>query len=735
MDSGGESDPTTPDATPPYTAARIAAALGRKRQALLRQLQGVAPSGYVSTRGKPAAAWSLAALPLDLQIELQARATKRGYRNASTMLATAYLLDKPEPRQTPPRAVSKALADDFAELAEYIDACSNPADPSGSERRGIWFLAFLHYERMAGQGVRPKRASWRVRKFLFARASFLAPAREALLKSYNRKFTAWVENGCAANALRDGREDNGNHFEFPEQDWELLVSRAVFKYRGDIAPAWRDLLAGREFSEATRTRYAGGAACKSHVPASIRDNVGPEVEIFTVMHQGPRAFDAIKGHVTRCYDGIRSLQCMSADDFTMPVYMYIPDGGGWFRPTRGQVLIFIDFRTLRVLGFSLQPDRNYNSLTIRSLCTHVFGEFGLPDVLYFERGIWKTSTLLKGKQGPFSWNEISQGLQEFGIRFIHAIRPRTKVIERIGGMLQDLMEGEPGYCGRMEMKDAPESLRKQVAQVDAGKKSKDPKAHPSRWFYSFDQWNRRLREIIAQYNATQQQGHVLNGLSPDDAFEKFMDTDNPPIQFPAGLRYLLAHDKRQVRVTLNGVTIQVGKQPFNYQGREIAHLVNREVLAWFDPENPDVLTVTDFDRKNPICVQRSENPNALECVVDPDSGTLGRTLERIEDQASYAKTRFSVLKTKFPLPERRALADAQTVKLGRQMDHGKAVVRERMNRGRTNAARASQLQREFGLPFSPDAMGDCTSKEIRELQEFIRLADATSGGQSEKEKQ
>src|SRR6202044_920827 len=125
---------------------------------------------------------------------------------------------------------------------------------------------------------------------------------------------------------------------------------------------------------------------KSHVPGTVMDSVGAEVDIMTVMYQGPRAFDSIKGYVTRDYTGISSLQCISGDDFTLNTYFYVPDGKGWFNLTRGQVILFIDCRSLRILGWALEPRKSYSSLTIRSLCTNVFGEFGVPEVLYFERG-------------------------------------------------------------------------------------------------------------------------------------------------------------------------------------------------------------------------------------------------------------------------------------------------------------------------------------------------------------
>jgi hypothetical protein len=561
-------------------------------------------------------------------------------------------------------------------------------------------------------GESEKSASRRVRLFLFARASFLVGSRDALLKQFNRKLEALQEAGGDVKALRDGREENGSDFKFPDDDSELLIHRAVFFYRGDIAPAWRDLLR-KGFSQAVIERYAGRAVKKSHVPASVMDLVAPEVEILTIMYRGPRAFDAIKGYVTRSYDGISSLQCISGDDFTLNTYFFIPDGKGWFTLTRGQVILFIDFRSSRILGWALEPHKSYSSMTIRSLCTHIFGEFGVPEVLYFERGIWKSAKILKGAVDPLGITEISQGLREFGIQFKHAIRPRTKTVERIGGMFQNIAEAEPGYCGRDERRDAPESLRKQMAEVEARK------VHPSKYFYSLEQWNKRIGEIVEQYNAEEQQGHMLAGLSPDQAFETFMDKDNPPMQFSAGMRYLLAHDKRQVPVGLNGVTIQIGKTKYNYRGEEISHLTGRDALAWFDPENPETIVVTNLDRTNPICVARSKNPNALESLIDPDSETLAGELSRVAGQASYMKTRYNVIKAKFPLPQRQLLADAQAIDLGKEIATQKAALSEKATRQQKQQARAQKLARETGIVMPAHAQENVSPADLRLLTEFL----------------
>jgi hypothetical protein len=623
-----------------------------------------------------------------------------------------YLPDRPKEKAAPAAVVDEALAADFAELESFITACSQPHAPSPAECAGVWTLALEKFTALVNVGESEKSAARRVRQFLSLRASFLASSRDALWVAWKRKLATLHAAAGDVKALRDGRAGNGAAFDLPENDRHQLIHRAVFYYRGDIAPAWRDLLR-QGFSPETVARYAGRAVKKSHVPASIRESIVPEVEVLTVMYQGPRALDAIKGHVTRSYAGFHSLEVVSGDDFTMNTYFYIPDGKGGFELTRGQVILFIDWRSQRILGWALEPKKSYSSLTIRGLCTKVFSEFGVPNALYFERGVWNTATLLKGKTDPLTFTEISQGLREFGIKFHHAIRPRTKTVERIGGMFQDLAEAEPGYCGRNEREDAPESLRKQMAEVATGK------VHPTKYFYSLDQWNKRIGELVERYNAEPQQGIILNGLSPEQGFEKFLNRENPPMQFTPDLRYLLAHDKRRVSVTMNGVTIQVGKQKFNYLGREISHLVGREALLWFDPTDTEIAVVTDLDRANPICVERSKNPNVLETMFNPGSQILAGELARIEGQAAHMKTLYTVVKAKFPLPQRQLLANAQAVAIGAEIAVQREAITQKEQQKRKQRGLAQRLAQRTGIMTPERTQSRLTPERAKRLADFI----------------
>ena len=623
-----------------------------------------------------------------------------------------YLPDRPKEKAAPAAVVSEALAADFAELESFITACSNRHAPNPTERVAVWTLALEKFTALVNAGESEKSAARRMRHFLAMRASFLASSRDALWVAWKRKLATLHAAAGDVKALRDGRAENGVEYELPENDRYLLIQRAAHTYRGNIAPAWRELLRGG-FSPETRTRYARRTVNKSHVPTSIRESIAPEVEVITALYQGPRAFDAIKGHVNRSPEGFHSMDIVSGDDFTMNTYFYIPDGQGGFELTRGQVILFIDWRSHRILGWALEPHKSYSSLTIRGLCTKIFAEFGVPRALYFEYGIWQTATLLKGKTDPLTLTEISQGLREFGIKFKHAIRPRTKTVERIGGIFQDMSGGEFGYCGRDERRDAPESLRKQMAEVETGK------VHPSKYFYSFEEWNNRIGELVERYNAEPQQGNYLKGLSPEEGFEKHLNHDDPPMHFPAALRYRLANDKRKVSVTLNGVTIQVGKQKFNYRGREIAHLVGREALLWFDPTDTEIAVVTDLDQANPICVKRSENPNVLESMFAPDSKILANELARIEGQASHMKTIYNVLKTKYPLPKRQVLTDAQTVATGAEIAAQREAITQKDQQKRKQRGLAQHLAQRTGIVMPERAQSRLTPERAKRLADFI----------------
>jgi hypothetical protein len=243
------------------------------------------------------------------------------------------------------------------------------------------------------------------------------------------------------------------------------------------------------------------------------------------------------------------------------------------------------------------------------------------------------------------------------------------------------------------------------------------KAHPSQYFYNFDQWHARLGELIARYNATPQQGRILGGLSPDRSFDEFMNPDNPPIQLGADLRYLLAHHKEEREVTCNGILFRIGKNRFRYYGPELAHLVGRRVIAWLDLENPDALVVTDLKRRNPILVPRAQEVSALAALTG-EQELLEFELSRAAGQMAHLRARYQVVKSRLPLPHRAAIAEGAALKTGQQIN---ALRQQTIERER-NANRVSQLARRNGMHVPEQLRGRAnTVAALDTVDKFLAL--------------
>jgi hypothetical protein len=229
--------------------------------------------------------------------------------------------------------------------------------------------------------------------------------------------------------------------------------------------------------------------------------------------------------------------------------------------------------------------------------------------------------------------------------------------------------------GRDEMHERFERVQKAKLQVVARK------VHPSDHFYSLDEWVARLEEVCDLYNSTVQNGKMTCDRSPDEAFRQFTRTTDPVIKLPASCRYLLAHHKRPLKVTSNGITLRFGKQVFNYRNEETGRLREQTVLAWFNPDLPEILTVTDMNRENAFCVERSQDVPAM----DAPEELLGQEMARIEAHQSYARVRYRMLKSKFATPFRRVIADAATAELGARFE---------AERSRVSAERSSQQRQQ-----------------------------------------
>ena len=592
-------------------------------------------------------------------------------------------------------------ANENGELREVIAAFKNPAQPSDMEVAYLWTRSFEQLEEQGKTGKSSKKAKRLLLQFLFSAAPFLASTAAGLRKQFERKYAAWIAGDRRPAAVADHRAESSGRFRGPnlsEADTDTIIGQAVLFHGGRVAEAWRDVMESGELSPEVRAYYLANPASKSYVPRKVRDAVKHDIAMLEDIHHGSRQAQLNGAHISRDWSAVHAGSWYQADDCTLPVYYYEPDEKGWFTLWRGQCLLMIDWRSTCILGYALLSSRNYNAFAIRTLITKVSTDYGLPRKgFYFERGIWKSSKILTGgNSDPFlSDAEVEGGLRDLGLKFIHAKLPRAKPVERVLGLVQNRMEGEAGYCGRNEQTEVFEALKRDKQLVESRK------MHPRDRFHSREEWLSRLDKIFSEYNAERQDGKMTGGLSPEDAFAKFQNVADPQIKFGPECRFLLSHHRRPIKVTEDGILLKFGKHRFKYRNEATGHFTGQTVFAWFNPDLPDIITVTDTQRRNPFTVER-----ALDVPGEPTpepSELMKQELTRAAAHNSHAKCYYRTLKAKFAPQFRRNLIDPETAALGTEIERQGEAFQARQREETTRVGRAQRKAREIGMTISTPA--------------------------------
>lgn len=611
-------------------------------------------------------------------------------------------LDENAGRRRAPAAAAATATMDFHDLSLLLAAFKNPARPTPGEVDCLWLRAFELFEQRLADGKPEKRTRRALVSFLHERAPFLADSREGLTRQFVRKLARWRASDRDAKAVADGRREHSGNFRAPElkkQDKDTIVGTALLSHGGSVAPAWRELMHRRELSEELSSHYLANPASKSHVPRRIMQEVKFEVAMLEDIHHGPRQAKLNGPHIDRDWSDTSAGDWFQADDCTLPVYYYEPDGKGWFTLWRGQLLLMVDVRSQRILNYALLSERNYNSLAIRTLITKTCDAHLLPRCgFYFERGIWSTSKILVGdKHAPISMPEAEIGLRGlFGLQFRHAGLPRAKVVEWILSAMQNRMEGEPGYCGRDERHDKYERFQRLKLDIE------NRRVNPQGVLYNAEQWLNRIDELCADYNAEPQEGKMLAGLSPDVAFSALQLTAAPRLKLEPSFRYLFAHHKRPARITGNGIRLQFGKQVYIYRNAITGRLIGQTVLAWFNPETPDIITVTDMNRENVFAVERAPSIPAMSAT--PEQMAVAHA--SINAHTSHAKAYYRSLRSAHLVARPPALVDGATARLGVEMEQQQEAVNAAVKARRQTRATAQKAANRLGVELPAEVAED-----------------------------
>ncbi|HEX3720643.1 MAG TPA: hypothetical protein VH595_22055 [Verrucomicrobiae bacterium] len=526
----------------------------------------------------------------------------------------------------------------FPAVATHLDTCGDLANLTEAEEAALWLAAFDTVRE--SDSANRKRVKSGIVDYLFARVPGIAPSRVALEKKFRRRYAEWLAQG--EKTLASNRKGRPRGPEISQQTYDAIVAYAVLHREGHIAPAWRDYITGQMpcvTPDWALAEYYGAPENKSYVPRKIRDAIKHEVDAMEDVHHGTYQHGQ-SAHLLLDDSGMFAGDWWSSDDCTLPVYFYVPSETG-YTLMRGQLLLTVDNRTRRILWFNLLPKKSYDSLDIRTHFCQSADMHGLPRKgVIWERGLWKNSKLVKGSATSdfVPADEAELGLRELGVRFIHRHSPKSKIIERVLGALQDRMPGEPGWCGRNEQTERFEEFYKLKLAVESGRVA------PQEKLYSFEQWQERIGEICAAYNAEAQgQCSKLAGLSPELAYQQMQNQDEPPVKFGDSARYLLSTHRRPEVMKPNGITFRLGTRKFLYRGGRSGEFIGHKMLIWFSPESPDIAYVTDLDRKNPFAVELVKPLPS----VDAPKELLSEEMRKLREHQLPVKDRYRALKTEW----------------------------------------------------------------------------------------
>jgi hypothetical protein len=269
----------------------------------------------------------------------------------------------------------------------------------------------------------------------------------------------------------------------------------------------------------------------------------------------------------------------------------------------------------------------------------------------FENGLWKKSRLVTGNQNiqEHTYDEaVDLGYRKFGMKFRHSLLPRAKPIERVFGVLQDKMQGYPGYVGRNSRTDRFEEMEKIILDVRAGRRD------PDEYFLHADAWVEVIKEIMHDFNADPLDGEMHRGLTPDEACRAFAN-DVPRMEFHPAMNCIF-NPYVPVTVTRKGARLKYGKRTFTYLSEELGRMIGQTVLLSFDVEDMSHAGVMDLKKDNfhvAKCLEPIPRADATSEQISSSRGNISTFLSTVNG-------RHVVIKAIKQAEQRKLLMDAKT---------------------------------------------------------------------------
>jgi len=457
------------------------------------------------------------------------------------------------------------------------------------------------------------------------------------------------------------------------------------KGRQNIARAFRNMVSDPTIHGSARMWLHGAHASKSYVPPSVRDALRVSPLGTKLMQIGPKAAK-LDGPYTECSYADTDIRAITADDMTANCYVWCewPNEEG-FLLIRPQILAVMNVGTMAWLNIRavMRPKGQYTKDDVWGLLGDYLDEYGLhtdtagkvDQIAVLEGGTWQSNVVIGHKTGIDDSTRFG-GLKSLGVKVIHTRTPRGKIIETAFNNLQHAADAVRGFCGRMEMKDCPENVKHELAQVRAGH------AHPRQYFLHVSEYAEHLRGVMNALNHERNDGKILHGRTPAEAWAEINPTF---VKFPDESKWMYRAAYNVLQVTRNGVRVTIGSGKFqkgytySHPALEI-HRGRRVVIFWNDYD-PDTDAV--------IYTLKSGKPDKLICCAPrvPELSRFGATTDQLATEAQRKKLLATVSRT-----ESRTLAPFLERRTGGASVPASGPVGEQITRARENTRATKRTQ-------------------------------------------
>lgn len=573
-----------------------------------------------------------------------ARRRDRGF--AEFHRAELYL-DAAAFRSRPATAEEIGSRGQHAPLLKFLEEIADTRRPDAEETAMLFDRAFRHYEGLCavtpvrGEHLRIKRSllDWLLGVFP---CPILAQTPGGLDKAFNRDMARWVASGRDPDSLLPNYSKAGRPAHVCKPCWAKVNARAR-KLRGqggmgNTTLAYRQLRTGGELCPACCGHYKFNVATnKSYVPRSFRVHAAPN-PLELGLDRGQTHMEAVGPKIVRDWSDTMPGDYFVGDDETSNHLVHTRvDGELVFG--RVQILHLMDLKTMNPLDFFAYFGPPLATMNRKLLHEVLVNGVGLPrQGFLFEKGAY-AARLIIGKNksavlnpsrsnNPWSFTEsgllgkfglgieampdgarasfhegLELGLAEPGLdlHVRQATRAWSKPIEGCLHIFQKMMSGLRGFVGFQERDEIPDRL------ADFIRRAKNGQVDPNDEFPSLDEYVTKYWAVLDEFrHEPQPKSRRLRGASPLQAWNDYVST-HALRKLPADMAYLLATHKKPATIKADGIVIEINCSLHSFSDRRLGDWYGRgvrDVLAFYNIDFPQLLHVSDMNRKNFLTIRQ-----------------------------------------------------------------------------------------------------------------------------------